>query len=304
MKFLEKLLPKRKPPKTLKVVFTVDVDRDAAEIIPGEAAGGTKFLDHVGKPRFHYTIPGFYDLLKVLNRMKIPATFFVEGETASEMHKLSHDDREALKELVRQGGHEIGCHGHAHEDYTGFNTGVKLGHGEISNSMNSAIGAIKHLFGDAPKGFRAPYMRSNDDVLKMAKKHFSYDSSSYSHARVVAEHDGLPVLHVSKTKIPTTRNGKTLKSEITGYLWPLMERRRKAGDYVKLARHAADNGGVLVLATHSWHHSYSHDRGFPFSKEEVYDNWNALNKVLKSIKGMHGVKVEFVTASRALSLKG
>jgi len=290
--FLERF--RRKPRKTVFVAFTVDVDRDAAEAKKGRVEGLTNTPTGMIEPRFENSAKGFFELVGLLNEMKIPATFFVEGETARKLREKAKKNPLALE------NHEFGVHGLQHEDYTGKKTGVKLSEMEIDRNLAAAITAVSLTFGIQPKGFRAPYVNldSNAKALELVGKHFKYDSSFYGNA--LERHDS--GLHRIPVAAGTDARGRTMQ----GYLWKLMEGTRDADEYVDFVRREIENGGsVIVLGTHSWHHNCSPTKG-RFSEREASENLEKVKRVLAGIRKIKipGVKVQFATLSGVLKAGG
>jgi peptidoglycan/xylan/chitin deacetylase (PgdA/CDA1 family) len=81
-------------------------------------------------------------------------------------------------ELVREHGHEIGCHGYDHSPQRAFDL---LGYEEQVNELEKAKAAIEPVAGRITS-FRAPALRINEDTVKaLAETGFSSDSSIASH---------------------------------------------------------------------------------------------------------------------------
>lgn len=269
------------------VAFTVDVDRDAADFIAGKAEGGTRTAKGVSeKASFSASATGMGEILLLLDELGIPATFFLEGKTASELE--NNIDKKLLHTMAKR--HEIGSHGNEHEDYTGQNTGVVMSRAEIEKSIEEGSKSIRRVFATRPQGFRAPYMHYNEALDTIIRRSFDYDSSFYG-KEIVCER--------GFCRIPVFEDVDAEGKKITGYLWPLMEGKRTPADYLKLASSAAKKrADVLVLSTHSWHHKYSFDKGKPKPKARADGDLKKIGLVLKKIKA--NPKFEFVTMSVAL----
>ena len=97
---------------------------------------------------------GLGRLLKVLERYKVPATFFVPGKVA-ELYPAE------MGTILSQ-GHEIGCHGYAHENF------ALLSEEEQKLAMEKGVRALTQICGQAPKGFRAPEGELTLKTLELA----------------------------------------------------------------------------------------------------------------------------------------
>jgi peptidoglycan-N-acetylglucosamine deacetylase len=86
-------------------------------------------------------IIGYPNVLDLLDRLQLHATFFIEGWNA-----LHHP--EAVRELVRR-GHEVGMHGWTHEVFH------ELGEIEAERVLTDSLAAFRRI-GIMPRGFRAP----------------------------------------------------------------------------------------------------------------------------------------------------
>lgn len=107
-------------------------------------------------------------LLQLLDDHGAKATFFVLGPIA-----------ERFPEVVREladAGHEIGCHGHAHEFV------YKQTREEFTSDVRRALDALGAADAE-PKGYRAPYFSITKESLwaldVIAELGFRYDSSIF-----------------------------------------------------------------------------------------------------------------------------
>jgi peptidoglycan/xylan/chitin deacetylase (PgdA/CDA1 family) len=105
---------------------------------------------------------GLPKLLDLLERLRIPATFFTTGDVARKYP-------DAVR-AVLAGGHELGCHGMTHTAFTSMERDVARA--EIEESA-----AILRTFAPVTS-FRAPYLRFPDSYLDMLESAgFTLDSS-------------------------------------------------------------------------------------------------------------------------------
>lgn len=120
----------------LTVALTFDHDAISSEVDRGDGPtlrSRGEFGPRVGAPR----------ILDLLEREAIPSTWFVPGHTI-----VTFPDSVAA---IVAAGHEIGCHGWAHEDL------AALGPEGERDVMERSVEAVGRVSGEAPRGFRAPY---------------------------------------------------------------------------------------------------------------------------------------------------
>lgn len=248
------------------LVFSVDVDRDAAWPQNGSAAASTR---NRSAPSFEASRKGFFALLDMVNELSIPTTFFFEAATALELEPVS------LK------GHEVACHGLDHEDFTGKHTEKPFTRVERRTTLQNAVTLLENRFKVEIDGFRAPYLGWDLDLLMaIAETGFSYDSS------VVAGHlknPPLPELYLPEWK-------DAAGQKMSGYLWPLMEGKRAIPDYIDAVKRDVDaNVPYIVLATHSWHTHCSVERG-ELSSLEAQANVLNLRRLLEQLTTIPNLK--------------
>jgi peptidoglycan/xylan/chitin deacetylase (PgdA/CDA1 family) len=105
-------------------------------------------------------------LLEILDRHKVPATFFVTG-----VDSLIHP--ELVPSLLKSGRNEIGIHGWIHEYPPGLDSAA-----EEERLLDKAIARIQSLTGKKPAGYRAPSWAFSPWTMELIrKKGFVYDSS-------------------------------------------------------------------------------------------------------------------------------
>lgn len=159
-----KLLPKSWPNDArVAVLLTFDDDTQAPLLRDGTteptALSGSDYGAQTGTPR----------LLEILDRHKVPATFFVTG-----VDSLIHP--ELIPSLLKSGRNEIGIHGWIHEYPPGLDSAT-----EEERLLDKAIARISSLTGKKPAGYRAPswaFSAYTMDLIR--KKGFVYDSSLQS----------------------------------------------------------------------------------------------------------------------------
>ncbi len=141
----------------LTVALTFDHDAISSEVDRGDGPtlrSRGEFGPRVGAPR----------ILALLAREGISSTWFVPGHTV-----VSFPDSIAA---IVAGGHEIACHGWAHEDLATLEPAAER---EV---MERSVAAVTSASGRAPRGFRAPYWSLAEGTLELvAELGFVYDSS-------------------------------------------------------------------------------------------------------------------------------
>ena len=145
------------PGPRLTVALTFDHDAISSEVDRGDGPvlrSRGEFGPRVGAPR----------ILALLERESIPSTWFVPGHTIATFP-------DSVRAIVA-GGHEIGCHGWAHEDLAALDP-------ESERSvMERSVEAVARASGTSPLGFRAPYWSLSERTLDLATElGLAYDSS-------------------------------------------------------------------------------------------------------------------------------
>jgi peptidoglycan/xylan/chitin deacetylase (PgdA/CDA1 family) len=226
-----------------RAAITVDVDRDVNQACKGKMAAVSSPLHGSDQPRFSSSRKGLELVVGTLNDLGVKGTFFLEATTALEIGKTAD-----LAELLQ--GHEVACHAYDHEDLTGADTGVTMAREDIDDILERSLGVLDAVFGEERRGFRAPYLHANDEMMDALKDlDFLYDSSVVEEIR-----EGSIRPYVSKnglTEVPIASSRDERGKKIVGYLWPLHEGKRPIGDYLRMVDGFQD--GLLVLSTHYWH---------------------------------------------------
>lgn len=243
----------------MKLIFTVDVDRDAAWPSPGTRTASSK---HAPLPTFSASRRGFFDLLSLVDRLRIPTVFFFETATALRFPK------------IHLGTNEAGCHGLDHEDFTGQSTGHKVPKRARRVVLGVARRTLERVLQKPVIGFRAPYLHADADLLSAVKEAgFRYDSSLVRGATLKR---ALPELWLPRLKDGSGKN-------MYGYLWPLMEGKRTSKEYLWAIRKS--RSAYVVLATHSWHTHQTVDR--VLSSKEAARKTGQVRDLLSELSGEH-----------------
>jgi peptidoglycan/xylan/chitin deacetylase (PgdA/CDA1 family) len=141
----------------LTVALTFDHDAISSEVTRGDGPvmlSRGEFGPRVGVPR----------VLALLERHGIASTFFVPGHTLATFP--------GSVAAIVAAGHELGCHGWAHEDLATLPEELER------DVMTRSFDAIGEAAGAPPRGFRAPYWSLSPRTLDLATElGFVYDSS-------------------------------------------------------------------------------------------------------------------------------
>jgi peptidoglycan/xylan/chitin deacetylase (PgdA/CDA1 family) len=140
--------------------FTFDVDAESPILFEyPEAAGWLDVMTHQAYgPR-----TGLPRILRLLERQQVRATFFVPGYTAERWP-------DAVK-AIRDGGHEIACHGYLHEGSRDADPATE------ERRLERALAALD-AHDVTPTGYRAPNWEVSYALPAILARHgFRYDSS-------------------------------------------------------------------------------------------------------------------------------
>lgn len=228
----------------LTVALTFDHDSLSDAIRRGDPPvklSHAEFGHNVGVPR----------ILALLERERIPATWFIPGATMD----LYPGDTEA----VLAGGHELATHGWYHEDF------AELSGDDQRSILDRSMEAVRRATGEAAKGFRAPYWALGSETLALVEDAgFAYDSSLQA--------DDYRVYRVRRgdrhaVGEPTTWGAESSLLEVPGYWamddWPYFEPGDDGRDGLAAPSrvleiwtgelryaHAHAAGGLLTLTMH------------------------------------------------------
>lgn len=108
-------------------------------------------------------------ILDMLDEFGVKATFFVLGWVAERLPKLVHK--------IEERGHEVGCHGYAHELV------YRIGPDRFRKDVRSAKRIIEDIVGKQVLGYRAPSYSITKQSLWaldiLVEEGFTYDSSIF-----------------------------------------------------------------------------------------------------------------------------
>jgi peptidoglycan/xylan/chitin deacetylase (PgdA/CDA1 family) len=271
-----------------QAAFTVDVDRDVNLPIKGRVSAVSSPRGGVDAPRFSASEEGLQRIVAMLDSLGIEATFFLEGETAVRLAETND-----LPTMFR--GHEVACHGWAHEDLTGESTGLPLSREKIGEIIDHSVREIERITYQRPLGMRAPYQHVNEVVLEEAARcGVIYDSSI---TKNIEDRSIGPYRWKEMVEVPVARGRDKRGRPIVSYLWPMHEGDRAPADYRDLL--SQYDKGMMVLATHSWH--VMERFGGPLSNEHVDDGMDALHVLLQWALDEG---IEFMTIDEYLQTEG
>ncbi|HET8616563.1 MAG TPA: polysaccharide deacetylase [Actinomycetales bacterium] len=141
--------------------FTFDVDAESAVLW---GSPGTADRMSVISHQAYGPLVGVPRLLTLLDKHGIGATFFVPGYTARRYPSVVRD--------IVAAGHEIGHHGHLHEQPTA------VGDEEEAENLDLGLAALAEVAGVRPVGYRAPmWDLSWRTPALLHERGFLYDSS-------------------------------------------------------------------------------------------------------------------------------
>ncbi len=113
---------------------------------------------------YHGVVKGMAEILKILNKQKVKATFFTTCDCIEKFPFI-------FRNLIKQ-GHEVAWHGYRHERFD------DLSFEEKEESIKKSALCFKRYLNVAPRGFRAVQHSSDSYTFSLLEKYgFSYDSS-------------------------------------------------------------------------------------------------------------------------------
>ncbi|MDP6439437.1 MAG: polysaccharide deacetylase family protein [Candidatus Brocadiia bacterium] len=274
----------------LYVALTVDVDADANR----PCHGRPEAVSPGGEARFEACAQGLEAAADLTAELGWPCTLFWTGRALLALHREAGG---VVKRLADRRDVEHACHGFAHEDFTGRDTGRPLSAEETLRTVRAATGVVARITGRTPAGFRAPYCRMGahlPDALRALG--YLYDASltrtscdewdlkSYP---LPPQCGGNPLLELALCRGRDASGGV-----ITGYLWQLLEGRREPRDYVDFVASLACRfpGGLFQIALHPWHLLIDKD-GRPLPTRSGRDAASDLRAVLQGVASLAVVRL-------------
>jgi len=237
---------------------------------------------------------GTSGLDKFLSIKRKKATFFVEGGLVEEFkHKI--------KKL--QTKNEVGLHGFDHEiwgDEKWWATGEVLNREEKKDVLEKSLKIFSDSKLKRPKSFRAPFMISNDETIKILKSFgFNLDSSPESYMGI----NPVPKNIFGVTCIPVSVNpvAKVSMKNFIPYVYYDMFTIKRAltFDDSRLIEFVKSVSSVqqlhscpphLVFLAHPWEFMRIKDKRFNYCSEKNFEVIKNIAKVLED-----NYKVKYVT---------
>ncbi len=252
------------------IALTLDADPDANRPVPGRS--GCISAGFKGRVSLKGTRRGLGAINGILVSLGLPATIFWEART---LNVLARTDPQLIADLLGNDVLEHACHGLRHEDLTAPPPGNAAAGEERKRWIATATGMIAAHTGQRPVGFRAPYCRVDDAVLKIVAEHgYRYDASmtvdAFTAGRAAPFWPAAPAAGGEHFReIPLLRWRDREGQPISGYLWQLLEGRRKPEDYIAMVREVGEKhpGRLIQLALHPWHLAVKED-GWPMEDTE------------------------------------
>jgi len=260
----------------MMICLSADVDGDANRAVPGRIESASPGYDEA---RYDACLEGFQILLDLLGESGIRSTLFLEGRVCRRLAD-SGIRSDALA------GHEIACHGYAHEDFTGRESGIPMSRGDCLAAINHSIRTIRETTGRDPAGFRAPYTRINKSLFEaVLDAGFRYDSSLTCEMKTCGLKPFRPASGSRELiELPLART-KDSKGRTRGsYLWPVFEKRRSIEEYIMSAEALSgiSPNGFIQFALHPWHLVVD-ENGRRFSEKRIAGNVDALRRLCRAM---------------------
>ena len=183
-----------------------------------------------------------YDILDVLDKYNIKATFFVMGKWIV----YPSGNVEKLKEIYNR-GHEIGNHSYVHPDF------AKIGKDRIVDEINKTEDIIKQVIGIKTELFRFPSGSYNDNGIKVVEElsykiiHWDVDSVDWKQLGLDSEYNRV-IKNVKPGSIVLFHNnGKYTPSNLDKLIPELQSQGYefvKVGELIYKDSYEIDNEGV------------------------------------------------------------
>jgi peptidoglycan/xylan/chitin deacetylase (PgdA/CDA1 family) len=162
--------------------FTFDADAESPILFEHpEAADWLDVMTH----QAYGARGGIARILRVLDRRRVRATFFIPGFTAERVP--------AICRAIRDAGHEIAHHGYLHEGAHGASAE------EQEARLLRGLAALDAVLGVRPTGYRAPNWEQTYETPAILARHgFTYDSglmdADHPYVLATSEESGAPTL--------------------------------------------------------------------------------------------------------------
>ena len=217
------------------VVLSFDVDAESGYVFrhPEEAA---RRLDEMEERRFGVRT-GLPRILRLLERYRLPATFFVPGYT------IEH--HAAVVRTVVDAGHELGCHGNVHEAVHTLDEAAER------RILHEQLDIFQQAFGLRPAGYRSPSWSLNVRSPGLLKEFgFDYDSSLMG--------DDIPYFvdtpHGRLTEVPVQwlLDDAPFYRHVYGATNAIAEPDRVIGQWIQEFRGMYRENGCFVLTMHPY----------------------------------------------------
>jgi len=148
--------------KQCAVVLSFDFDAESGFYFR-EPEKAKRSLGDLEERRFGPRV-GVDRILRMMDRLKMKASFYIPGWTV--------EHHPAPSKRIRDAGHEIGAHGNMHEAVS------FLDQAQEEKIMRDQLAILKDGLGVVPKGYRSPSWDVNVWTPGILKRHgFLYDSS-------------------------------------------------------------------------------------------------------------------------------
>ena len=146
---------------TARATVCLTFDFDAISIWIGPMGATSPSMISRGE----FGVVGVERILRLLDRERIPATFFVPGHTAD-----TYPD--SVRAIVRA-GHEVGHHGYLHENPVALESAERE-----REVLERGLDALDRAAGVRPRGYRSPAWDNSPHTIELLVEHgFRYESS-------------------------------------------------------------------------------------------------------------------------------